>query len=469
MAAYIFDKLRELEEKNAYPLHMPGHKRNIRFMPYDFRLYDYTETECTDNLHMPEGIIADAQNALAELLGADSSFILVNGGTSGMIASILACCDPGDNVLVAANCHKSVYDGLIMAGVNPIYISPSITEEGLCGGISIRDIFRAFESYDIKAMIITSPTYEGFTCDVRTIADIVHKHGSILIVDECHGAHFVFSDVFPPSALSQGADVVVNSWHKTLPCLNQGAVLSIKGGRTDSIRIKEAVSMINTTSPSYPVMASVDYARDLLSRDKNLFSSYIQVLKDARHELAHCKTLKLVNDSIKGQSHIADVDISRFTIMVRTDITGMDLSRILLDKYNIRIEMAGLHHIVAITTVADDPKGIKRFVKAITELDKKYERKFIEKIPISGLSVSVPEMTPRDVYFSGKETVAYEEAPGRIAAASIIPYPPGIPLVPMGKIITGENIESIRQLKAVGISVIGAENGSVAVVKKADK
>ena len=159
-------------------------------MPYDFRIYDITETEQTDNLHKPDGIIADAQKAMAEFLGADSSYFIVNGGSGGMIASILACCNPGDNVLVAGNCHKSVYSGLVMSGVNPIYISPQITEEGLCGGISIRDIFRAFDDYDIKAMIITSPTYEGFTCDVKTIADVVHKHNSILIVDESHGAHF---------------------------------------------------------------------------------------------------------------------------------------------------------------------------------------------------------------------------------------------------------------------------------------
>ncbi len=466
MAAYIFDRLRELGEKNAYPLHMPGHKRNLRFMPYDFRIYDITETEQTDNLHKPEGIIAYAQKAMAELLGADSSYFIVNGGSGGMIASILACCNPGDNVLVAGNCHKSVYSGLVMSGVNPIYISPQITEEGLCGGISIRDIFRAFDDYDIKAMIITSPTYEGFTCDVKTIADVVHKHNSILIVDESHGAHFIFSDRFPKCALSQGADVVVNSWHKTLPCLNQAAVLSTKGGRVDIDRLKETVSMINTTSPSYPIMASLDYARDLLSRDKNLFTQYLETLADARHELTHCKTLKLVNDSIKGQHDIADVDISRFTIMVRTDITGVRLGKILLDKYNMQVELAGFHHIVALTTVADDPRGIKKFVKTITELDKKLERKYIEKIPMTSAPVTVPTMTPRDVYFSSKEAVDMESAVGRIAAVSVIPYPPGIPVVPMGQIITQEHIDTVNKLRAAGISIMGIENNNIITVRK---
>lgn len=466
MAAYIFDRLRELGEKNAYPLHMPGHKRNMKFMPYDFRAYDFTETGETDNLHKPEGIIADAQRAMAELLGADEAYFMVNGGSGGMVASILACCDPGDNVLVASNCHKSVYNGLVMSGVNPIYISPQITEEGLCGGIGIRDIFRAFDNYDIKAMVITSPTYEGFTCDIKTIADIVHKHKSILIVDECHGAHFIFSDKFPKCALSQGADVVVNSWHKTLPCLNQAAVLSVKSDNVDKDRLREAVSMINTTSPSYPIMASLDYARDLLSKDKNLFTEYLETLTDARHELTHCKTLKLVNDSIKGQHDIADVDISKFTIMVRTDITGVKLGKILLDKHNIQIELAGLHHIVALTTVADNPRGIKKFVKTITELDKKLERKFIEKIPMTSAAVAVPAMTPRDVYFSSKEAVDIKSAVGRIAAVSIIPYPPGIPLVPMGQIITQENIDTVNKLSAAGVSIMGIENNKITTVRK---
>lgn len=149
MSAFILDKLLEIQEKNAYPLHMPGHKRNVNFMPYDFRTMDITETGDVDNLHDPKEIIAESQKAMAELLGADESFYLVNGGSSGTIAAILGCCNPGDNVLVATNCHKSVYHALVLSGVKPIYISPQMTEESLCGGISIRDMFRAFDDYEI--------------------------------------------------------------------------------------------------------------------------------------------------------------------------------------------------------------------------------------------------------------------------------------------------------------------------------
>ena len=465
MSAYILDKLLELQEKNAYPLHMPGHKRNLDFMPYDFRTMDITETGEVDNLHDPKEIIAESQNAMAELLGADKSFYLVNGGSSGTVASILGCCNPGDHVLVATNCHKSIYHALVLAGVKPVYISPQMTEESLCGGISIRDMFRAFDQYDIKAMIITSPTYEGFTCNVKVIADIVHKHNATLIVDECHGAHFVFSEAFPHSALSEGADVVVNSWHKTLPCLNQAAVLSVKSQRVDMARIKEAVSMMNTTSPSYPILASIDYARHILTTDKNLFTSYIETITEARHELAHCKVLKLVNDSIKGENDIFDLDISKFTIMVRTEMTGKELSDILLNKYNIQIEMAGPHHIIAMTSVADDPKGIKKFVKAIRDIDKKLERKYIDKLPLEIAPVREPQMTPRDVYYAEKEYVPIDKGEGRIPASIIMAYPPGIPIVSVGEVLTKGHIEQIETLQKLDVDVIGVDNDEILVVK----
>lgn len=465
MSAFILDKLLEIQEKNAYPFHMPGHKRNLEFMPYDLRTMDITETGEVDNLHDPKDIIAKSQKAMAELLGADDSFYLVNGGTSGTVAAILGCCNPGDRVLVASNCHKSVYHALVLSGVKPVYIAPQITEESLCGGISIRDMFRAFDNYDFKAMIITSPTYEGFTCDIKTIADIVHKHNSILIVDECHGAHFVFSDEFPHSALSDGADIVINSWHKTLPCLNQAAVLSIKSDKIDKIRIQEAISMMNTTSPSYPILASMDYAREILTTDKNLFTKYLEVLTDARHELAHCKVLKLVNDSIKDENDIFDLDISKFTIMVRTNMTGKELADILLQKYNIQVEMAGPHHIIAMTSVADDPKGIKKFVKAILDIDKKVERKFIDKLPLTMKPVQEPAMLPRDVYFAEKETVTLDNAVGRIPAGIIMPYPPGIPLVALGEEFTAEHLEEIRILQSLNVNIIGIEDNKIQVVK----
>lgn len=466
MSAYIFEKLRELMEKNAYPMHMPGHKRNNELFPSELYTWDITETGDVDNLHHPDGIIKQANDAMAETLGADRSYMLVNGGSSGVAAAIASVVGEDDKILIASNCHKSVCNGLIISGAKPVYISPQITEEGLCGGIAPSDLFRSFSNNDIKAVIVTSPTYEGFVSDIRVIADIAHKNNAVLIVDECHGSHFPFSEQFPKSALSQGADIVINSWHKTLPCPNQAAVLSVKGDRVDIERLENSIYIMTTTSPSYPIMASIDYMRDLLVSDRNLFTVYTNTLWEARHILAHNKSLKLVGDSIKGQHSIDDIDIGKFTIMVRTNMTGAELSEILLEKYNFQIELAGLHHIIAMTSVADTPKAIMKFAKAIADIDKKCQRKFIEKIPFVVENVSQSDLTPRKVFYSKKTKVDFDKAIGRIAGKSVVAYPPGVPIVVMGQIIKKEHIELVNNLKAADVEVIGADNNIVTVVEE---
>ncbi len=466
MSAYIFEKLKELMNNNAYPMHMPGHKRNYELFPTELYTWDITEIGDTDNFHNPSGIIKQANEALAETLGADRSYMLVNGGSSGLIAAVMSVAGEGDKILIASNCHKSVYGGLVISGAEPVYISPQITEEGLCGGIAPSDLFRSFSNNDIKAVVVTSPTYEGFVSDIRVIADIVHKNNAALIVDECHGSHFPFSDRFPKSALSQGADIVINSWHKTLPCPNQAAVLSVKGNRVDIERLENSIHIMTTTSPSYPIMASIDYMRDLLVKDKNLFTVYTNTLLDARHLLAHNRSLKLVSDSIKGQHYIEDIDIGKFTIMVRTDMTGSDLAKIILEKYNIQVELAGLHHIIAMTSVADTPKAIMKFAKAIADIDKKCERKFIEKIPLVVENVSQSELSPRKIFYSKKTNIDFEKSVGYIAGKSVVAYPPGVPVVAIGHIIKKEHIDIINNLRAANVEIMGIDNNKVTVVEE---
>lgn len=466
MAAYIYEKLRELMKKNAYPMHMPGHKRNNDLFPVDLYKWDITETGEVDNLHHPTGIIKQANEAMADALGADRSYLLVNGGSSGVAAAIAAVVGENEKIAIATNCHKSAYNGLIISGANPIYISPRITEEGLCGGIAPSDIFRTLSCGDVKAVVITSPTYEGFVSDVKVLADIVHKNNAILIVDECHGSHFPFSDWFPKTAISQGADIVINSWHKTLPCPNQAAVISVKSEKVDIKRLEDAISMMTTTSPSYPIMASMDYMREMLTNDRNLTNIYTNAIWEARHLLAHCKSLKLVGDSIKGQHSVDNIDIGKFTIMVRTNMTGVDLANILLEKYNFQVELAGLHHIIAMTSVADTPKAIMKFAKAIVDIDKKCKRVFIDKIPLVVENVSECAMTPRQIFYAHKTSVKLSEAVGRIAGESVIAYPPGVPVVAAGQVIKSEHIGLISKLKFADIEIMGTDDNKILVLEE---
>lgn len=466
MSAYIYNKLKQLMEVNSYPMHMPGHKRNYDFFPAELLKWDVTEVDGLDNLHHPDGIINDSQKALAETLGADNSYILVNGGSSGIEAAIMATVNPCEKILTASNCHKSIYGGLVLSGAKPIYISPKITEEGLCGSIAASDVYRAFNNNDIKAVIITSPTYEGFCCDIKVIADIVHKNNAILIVDECHGAHFPFSDKFPKTALELDADIVINSWHKTLPCPNQAAVLSVKSDRVDIQRLENSIHIVTTTSPSYPIMASIDYMRDLLTKDKNLMLTYTETLIQARKLISHCKSLKLIGDNFKGKCAIYDYDISKFTIMIRTNMSGVELAEILLNKYNIQVEMAGLNYIVAMTSVADTQKAIMKFAKAIVEIDKKCERIYTEQAKLLPENTAECIMVPRDVFYSKKIKVSFLKAIDRIAGESVIAYPPGIPIVSLGQKITKEHIALILNFAEAGIEVIGADNDKIVVVEE---
>lgn len=249
METPIYTALQKYINDNIYPFHMPGHKQGRALSIDDIMKIDITEVDGVDNLHNAKEVILESQRLTAKLFGAKETFYLVNGSSCGIIASILTVCSPNDKILVARNCHKSVYSGIIFAGGNPVYIMPEIIDDyNIAGGINV-DKLKNIMNNSIKAVLITSPTYEGFCSDIKTIADIVHSYNSILIVDEAHGAHFKFNDYFPNTALEQGADIVIQSVHKTLPSLTQTALLHIQGNRVDIYKLKQMLSMVQTSSP----------------------------------------------------------------------------------------------------------------------------------------------------------------------------------------------------------------------------
>jgi arginine/lysine/ornithine decarboxylase len=252
-----------------------------------------------------------------------------------------------------------------------------------------------------------------------------------------------------------------------MPAFNQAAVLNVGSDSIDLNRLQRAIGMVTTTSPSYPILASMDYSREQLQKDRALTVNYLEALWSLRHELAHCHSLKLVSDSVKGQNAIADIDISKLTIMIRTNTTGYEVAKQLREGYNIEIEYAGLHHIIAMTSIADSPKALKRFGKAIKELDSHYERKFVEKLPTVGTATPVVAMTPRKVFYSDTARVDMQESIGKICAESVCVFPPDIPVVAVGQVITAEHIDTVRALYKAGVSIIGVEDNKLSVVTEA--
>ena len=298
MNAPLYNQLLKYS-KETTSFHMPGHKSvNIVDMKeIPFLQLDVTEVPGLDNLYEANGIILRAEEEMAKQYGAKDSIFITNGSTAGIIASILSVCKPGDSLIVARNCHHSVWNGLILGGIKPIYINPSYNQRyNILGGIcpvALEETLK--DNPQAKGVIIVSPTYEGLVSDIKSIAKLVQGHNKILIVDEAHGAHFVWDQAFPQSAIRSGADIVIQSMHKTLPTLTQSALVHIGTHRLDKQVLIERLQMIQTSSPSYVMMGIMDYARAQMTKEPNLWKNYVQELLKMRKILENMKSLVLLS------------------------------------------------------------------------------------------------------------------------------------------------------------------------------
>lgn len=485
----MLDMLTEYSRADYIPMHMPGAKRNSRLfdMGNPFAL-DITEIEGFDNMHNPQGIIKDAQERCANVFGAEESLFLINGSSAGILAAICGTTKKGDCVIVARNSHTSVYNALYMNELHPVYVYPKVNSYGFAEGIKPQQILDAFEecgnrSELVKAVVITSPTYEGMISNIQEIAKIVHDNGAVLIVDEAHGAHLNFSDAFPVSAVSCGADVVIQSVHKTLPSLTQTAVMHMNGSLVDRERVRMYWNIYQTTSPSYILMAGLDRCVSILERDgEKLFAGYISRLKVLRERLKTLKNIKL-----------CDVDdISKIVLATRD---GKKLYDKLLKDFHIQCEMASAGYVVAMTSIGDTDEYYERFYEALKNIDDTYAEINLacadqcQNIYVDACQEKCPgqfqdEQQEKcvDTYVSytyrkhkqfcsiydavngEKEYVALAQAVGRVAAEKICLYPPGIPLVVQGEFITKEDVQVIEEAIKSGIEVIGIEVAETEVI-----
>jgi lysine decarboxylase len=437
----LYKSLNSYKEKDIYPFHMPGHKRNPNFLPTGSLLdYDVTEIPGMDNLQNPKGVLLSLEDKIAKACKSKKSFISVNGSSGGILASLLALLGEGDEVLLARNSHIAAYNGLILSGASPVYVYPQITDYGLCGGILPSDIERELiKNSNIKAVFITSPTYEGFCSDIKGIAEIVHKHGKILIVDEAHGAHFGFHPLFPLSAISQGADISIQSLHKTLPSFGQSAVVHIGSGAVDANRLKQTINMINTTSPSYIFLSGIDFLfSKIINEFPDIFNKYVSTLIDFENNINRLKSIKKTTKlPLKGFFGIADIDIGKLVFCLESrDKTGQDISNFLLNKHKVQLEAAHSRHIIAMTSIADTEAGFLRLSDGLLEIDKTLKSKAeYDIINICAYKADIV-LTPKQAFNSEKEVLSLKETIGRICGEFVVPYPPGIPIVAPGELIT---------------------------------
>ncbi len=438
MSQLLEERLREYSESNYYGFHMPGHKRNKALvqslLPYEL---DITEIEGFDDLHHPEELLLHKMKEASTVFKAEESHYLVNGSTCGNISALFATTERGDKVLIARNNHKSVYNGVVLNGLQPIYIYPQIKKEtGIISGITANDVeILLKENSDIKAIFIVSPTYEGVISDVEGIAQVAEIYGIPLIVDEAHGSHLGQHPYFHKNANELGADIVVHSLHKTLPSLTQTALLHVNGSKVNRSKLKKYLSVFQSSSPSYLLMSSIDQCVKLLEiKGQQLFDEYVSELESLREALKGMKHLVIIEELLYDKSKIV---IST----KKSNITSKELYEILLKKYQLQMEMVGHTYLIAMTSVGDTREGLSRLQNALLEIDAEISYSYDKD---QQEQYSLLQQLPRlEIDTDGKEGSEH----------LIYLYPPGIPIVAIGEIITKDIEEMIEAYGKAGFTI----------------
>jgi len=431
---------------------------------------DLTELENLDNLLAPEGVIKEAQELAAAAFGADDSWFLVNGSTVGIIAGILATCGDGDKIILPRNVHKSAISGLILSGAIPIFVQPeydpildiahSITPEAVADALQ--------EHSDAKAVMMVYPTYYGVCGDVEAIANLAHQYNIPLLVDEAHGPHFAFHPDLPPSALSKGADLTVQSIHKVLSSLTQSAILHVQGERIERDRISKALQLLQSSSPNYLLLSSLDAARQQMALfGKQLMNQTLQLAETARKQISQIPQLSVLE--LYPSAGFKNIDLTRLTVIVsELGITGFAAEDFLAQQ-GVLAEFSSAKHLTFIISLGNTQADIEKLVLSFWKLAQEHQGKKSSELLLYTSKVysrnQLPKITPRQAFFAATETLPIERAVARICAETICPYPPGIPVLMPGEVITLDALEYLLNMQAMGSEIAGCVDATLKNLK----
>lgn len=470
----ILNFLRDHAEKNPVSFHMPGHKGSALYQRFGYESLfahiadcDITEIPGADNLFQTEGILQAVQETYARLYGVKRSYLLINGTSGGVIAAILAAVAKGKKLIMARNSHKSIFNALVLADIQPVYAYPEmISAYGISGEVTAEEIRRCLrENPDADAVILPSPNYYGVCSDITAIAKVVHAHGKVLIVDQAHGAHLKFfqsagcSDM-PPSAEEQGADIVVNSIHKTLASFTQSAVLNLNSDRVDQDVLEDKLQMMQSTSPSYLLMASLDINADILDRHGSLvMREWHDALQYFYTEAQTIPGLGVIGSPGNSAEPIR-LDITKLNLdMSACGLDAAGLERRLMDR-GIYPELTTGTILMCMTGMGTTRQHMERLIAALAEIS----RECAMAVPMQVRNAVLAEKLELFPIPNNKERVPLADAAGRICASSIIPYPPGIPFICPGERLTESVITYIKSLRESGEKVIGVnQRGEITV------
>lgn len=486
-SAPLFDKLVAVSERRAVSFHVPGHKSGAGTPPGAERWFeammrlDLTEIPGLDDLHDPQEVILEAQRLAADGFGADRTFFLVGGSTAGNLALILSCCGRGDLLIVQRDAHKSVLHGLMLAGARAVFVRPSIDPaSGLSLGVDEADLRAALESYpQAKAVLLTHPSYYGFGADLRRLAELVHAHGKPLLVDQAHGAHFGSHPRFPASAMQCGADAAVQSAHKMLNALTMGAMLHLKGTRLDADKVARVLSMIQSSSPSYPIMASLDLCRrDLMTGGAERLAAAAALLDEVRRRI---RESGLPFGVVEPEGPYAAADPLKLTLYDRTGtMTGYEL-RDELDRRGCVAELADPRHVLLVAGSATGESDAEALMSALWDIaGAEFPRRKQETDALTANNMFInlwPAVSEPILFYppaerasaaSSAKSVPLPQCAGMRSAEMIIPYPPGIPLLFPGEPVSVAAVELLQALRDLGARVQGASDASLRTLRVTD-
>jgi len=452
----LFDAVKYHVKRNAVPLQIPGHKHGNgleeykEFVGENVLRMDLNQTRGIDIIWDPASVITEAEKLLAETFQASSAYFLINGTTSGVQTMIMSTCKPGDQIILPRNVHKSIFNALILSGARPVYVLPEISGElGIVLGVTEDNLRIAVEENpSAKAVLAINPSYYGVASNLKSIVETAHRGGMPVLVDEAHGTHMHFHDHFPLSAMKAGADISAVSLHKTGGSMTQSSALLIRNSNIDPVYIKQVLNLAYTTSPSYILLCSLDVARKQLAiRSRKILDQLLELLKWSREEINKIDGLFAPDKVFFEESGQFSFDETKLLINVRKiGLTGYEVEEMLAKDYNILIELADMYNILAITGLGERKEYLEALINALTDIARHTERREIKKIEAVQFNPEIV-LQPREAFYSLKKPVPLEQCAGEISGEMIMVYPPGIPLVSMGEVITREIIEYVKLLK----------------------
>ncbi|MCT8977267.1 aminotransferase class I/II-fold pyridoxal phosphate-dependent enzyme [Clostridium sp. CX1] len=473
----LFDALMEYVNRETIPFHVPGHKKGIgideefkNFIGQNPFKIDVTVFKLVDSLHHPTGPIKKAQKLAADAYGSDAAFFSIHGTSGAIQAMIMSVVSAGDKIIIPRNVHKSVTAGIILSGAIPVYMQPALDKNvGIAHGVTPETVERTLkENPDAKAVLVINPTYYGVATDLKKIADIVHSYDIPLIVDEAHGPHLGFNDKLPISAMEAGADICAQSTHKIIGALTQCSLLQVRSERVDINRVQQILSLLQTTSPSYILMASLDCARRQIALNgEELLDKTIELANYARSEINKIPGFYCFGEEILGNEGVYALDPTKITITCRDlGITGYDLDMILSSKYHIQMELSDLYNVLAVGSFGDTKESIDALLVALKEISEEYYGNDNKKSDFIDMP-AIPKLLklPREAFNSTKTRVALKDSIGEVSAEFLMAYPPGIPVLCPGEEITQEIVDYVQKLKDTGLYVQGTEDPEVENIK----